>query len=442
MCVRYGAPVSAGRKLRVAYLTDHYPATSNTFVQREVRALRALGAEVHTFSTHRVGPEHVNSQDDRDAFATTHTLLPISPRTLAASQLRALVAAPSAYVATLAHAVRRGHGVRGRLWQLFYFAESVLLWHECSRRGLTHLHAHFTQPAADAALLLARLGRRAAPLEGWSWSFTAHGTDITETDQRTLAKKVEEASAVVCVSDYGRAQLMTLVPEKYWAKIRVVHCGIDLTRFPVVRRPHEAGARFRILTVGRLVAVKGQGLLIGAVAALVARGVDAELTIVGEGPRRAELEALALASGIADRVRLAGRVGQDDILQFYRSADVFALSSFAEGVPVVAMEAMATELPVVVPRVTGVPELVEDGRQGILVSPGRSDLLADALAELAGDPDRRARMGREGRRRVQEEFELGASARAMRDLLGPLADQPAEDGPTVRKPRAIATAST
>jgi glycosyltransferase involved in cell wall biosynthesis len=134
-------------------------------------------------------------------------------------------------------------------------------------------------------------------------------------------------------------------------------------------------------------------------------------------------------------------VGQDDILPFYRSADAFALSSFSEGVPVVMMEAMATELPVVAPRITGVPELVDDGRHGILVSPGRSDLLAEALGSLADDPERRARMGREGRRRVEDDFEVLASARQLRALLGRADVQPAADGVDVREPRPAASAS-
>jgi glycosyltransferase involved in cell wall biosynthesis len=166
-----------------------------------------------------------------------------------------------------------------------------------------------------------------------------------------------------------------------------------------------------------MVAVKGQAVLLAAVARLVHGDVDVELTIVGDGPLRSRLEAAAREHGIADRVRFAGRVGQDDILAFYEAADVFVLSSFAEGIPVVLMEAMATELPIVASRIHGIPELVEDFRHGLLVPAGRSDLLAAAVAELADDPARRASMGRAGRRQIAERFELGRSAERLADVL-------------------------
>lgn len=402
----------------IGYLTDCYPATSHTFVQREVLALRALGVDVRTFSTHRAGPEHVLSKDDRDAFATTFALLPVAPRALLRAHARALAEAPAAYLRTLASAVAAARSARARLWQLFYFAEAVILWRRCRAGGIRHVHAHFTRPAADAALLAARLGGRADASAPWTWSFSAHGADIYDTDATALAAKVRDARFVVCVSHYGRAELMKLVGEEHWPKLRVVRCGIDLTRYPPLgaRRANAAGP-LRILTVGRLVAVKGQAVLLDAFARLLASGVEAELTIVGDGPLRSELEAAAARAGVAERVRFAGRVGQDDLLAHYEAADVFVLTSVAEGIPVVLMEAMATELPVVASDITGIPELVADGEEGILVPAGRADLFAEALSVLAREPGRRAQMGRAGRRRVETEFELRRSADELRDVM-------------------------
>jgi colanic acid/amylovoran biosynthesis glycosyltransferase len=407
-----------GRPSGVAYLTDRYPALSHTFIQREVGALRELGIDVHTFSTHRVGPEHVLSQADREAFATTFAILPISPLRLARAHLRALTAAPCAYLGALGVALRLGRGARARLWQAFYFAEAVVLWLECSRRGLRHVHAHFTRPAADTALLTCELGRRAEPDAGWSWSFSAHGADIYDTDPRALADKVRHATAVVCVSDYGRDLLKTLVEEPHWPRLQVVRCGLDLARYPAIERRPRGPGPVRILTVGRLVPVKGQAVLLRALARMLQDGIDAELTIVGDGPLRASLETEAMELGIARRVRFAGRVGQDDILPFYESADIFALSSFAEGIPVVLMEAMATELPVVASRITAIPELVEDGRNGILVDARRDDQLADALVLLARDPQLRTEMGRAGREQVASRFQLRDAAVGLCEILG------------------------
>jgi glycosyltransferase involved in cell wall biosynthesis len=402
--------VSRSGAFPIGYLTDCYPATSHTFIQREILAMRALGVDVQTFSTHRAGPEHVLSQDDREAFATTFALLPVSLRAL----LRALADAPSAYVRTLAFALSLGRGARQRLWQSFYFAEAVLLWRQCRMRGIRHLHAHFTRPAADTALLAAHLGRLADHAATWTWSFSAHGTDIYDTDADALAAKVRDARFVICVSEYGRAQLRKLVEEEHWAKLRVVRCGIDLARYPSLdARAERAGYPLRILTVGRLVAVKGHSILLDAFARLLADNVDATLTIVGDGPLRSELEEVAKRLGIDDRVRLAGRIGQDDLLAYYEAADVFVLTSLAEGIPVVLMEAMATQLPVVASDITGIPELIRDGQEGILVPAACADRFAEALAALAQDPERRARMGRAARRRVEEEFELRRSAEEL-----------------------------
>jgi glycosyltransferase involved in cell wall biosynthesis len=386
----------------IAYITDHYPATSHTFIQREVLALRARGVDVRTFSIHRVGEEHVLSRADAEAFHTTYALLPPRRRDLLAAHSVALLRHPRAYIRTVAEALRiPATTPRARIWQLFYFGEAILLWWRCRREGIRHVHAHFASPGADVAHLFGRFARRTGRGAG-GWSFTAHGTDITDADQGVLAEKVRDADFVVCVSDHGRAQMMALVEEAHWDKIHVVHCGVDLGAFaPRPADPNPDSARpLRLLAVGRLVAVKGQGVLVEAVARLARDGVDVVATLVGDGPRRAGLEALARDLGVADRIQFAGRVGQDDIRRFYAEADVFCLPSFAEGIPVVLLEAMASGVPVVASRITGIPELIEDGRSGVLVPPGRRAALAAA-----------------GRRRVGADFEVEGSAERLRGVM-------------------------
>jgi len=400
----------------VGYITDQYPATSHTFVQREVLALRERDVDVRTFSIHRVGPEHVLSRVDRQEFETTCALLPPRLEHLVAAHLTALLSHPLAYPATLAYALRvPGRSPRVRLWQLFYFGEAILLWWRCRRLGIRHVHAHFTSPGADVAHMFGQFARRAHSGAA-TWSFTAHGADIPNTDERTLGAKVRDADFVVSVSDYGRSQLMMLVDEEHWEKIHVVRCGLDLNGY----RPNSRGSRngvTEILTVGRLVSVKGHGVLLEAIARLAESGEAVTATIVGDGPRRATLEQLARQLGIADRVSFAGRVGQDDIGRYYEDADVFCLPSFSEGLPVVLLEAMAHSVPVIASRIAGIPELIEDGRSGLLVPPGRADLLADALRSLVVDHARRAELGAEGRRRVHAEFQLDASAERLRELI-------------------------
>ncbi len=246
-----------------------------------------------------------------------------------------------------------------------------------------------------------------------------HGpTELFDVREHRLAEKTRRAQFVVCISDYARSQIMALTHASLWDRLHVVRCGIDLTRFEPTERTRTVGVP-EILSVGRAVPVKGQALLIAALAELVDdRGLEAVLTLAGDGPELPALRAQAQRLGVADLVTFAGATGQDEIGSFYQRAAIFALPSFAEGLPVVLMEAMATGLPVVASRITGVPELVEEGVSGLLVAPGRVDELAEALARLLSEtPERRAEMGRAGRTKVAAEFDIERSARELVGLF-------------------------
>jgi glycosyltransferase involved in cell wall biosynthesis len=181
-----------------------------------------------------------------------------------------------------------------------------------------------------------------------------------------------------------------------------------------------------VLCVGRLVGVKGQAVLLQALARLIADGVNVELAFVGDGPRGGHLRSEAERLGVSEAVTFTGAVGQDEIARWYRWADVFCLASFAEGVPVVLMEAMATGLPVVTTTIAGIPELVEHGRSGLLVPPGRADLLASALGTLVADPAMRAEMGAHGRAAVIAGFAQRECAARLLEVLS--ADQRSRSG--------------
>ena len=249
-----------------------------------------------------------------------------------------------------------------------------------------HLHAHLANVAADICWLACCFGRTAEPAQDWAWSFTMHGpTELYSTERFNLARKVDKADGVICISQYTRSQLMYLSDAANWAKLRVVHCGADLARYPY-RPPRPPDGKLSVLCVARLAPQKGLDILVRAIGALVAGGTDAQLTIVGSGPLEVSLRRSAERLGIAGRVSFTGAVGQDDMAGYYAKADVFCLPSLAEGLPVVLMEAMATGRPVVATRIMGIPELVEEGASGFLVAPGDIDELAGALGELAGFP--------------------------------------------------------
>ncbi len=403
--------------MRIAYLVSRFPAISHTFILREVLALRRLGVEIETFSIRRTDPRELLSAADREAFAATDAIVAPRPLALATAHATALLSRPLRYATTLLLALRLSPpGLKGLVWQLFYFVEAIVLWHRCVQREVHHVHAHFANVATDVALLAAEFGG-----ERWSWSFTMHGSaEFYDVARHRLPEKVERADFVVCISHFCRSQLMGFVTESHWPKLRVVRCGVDADAFSPVGGREERSGPTRVLHVGRLVQVKGQAILLEALAELVRSGLDITATLVGDGPKRAELERLATELGIAGRVTFTGSVGQDQIRSYYAAADIFCLPSFAEGVPVVLMEAMASGLPVIGTRVTGVPELVEHGVSGLLATPGRTDEIVAALRRLASAPHLRASMGEAGREQVIAEFDLRTSAEQLGEIFGEL----------------------
>lgn len=402
--------------MRLAYLVGGYPAVSHTFILREVRGLRARGVEIETISIHRANPDQLLTEAEREEYAGTHSVLPPRWPELIRAHVLAAGRAPGRYISTFGLALRMGKpSLRGMLWQLFYFAEAMAVWRHCRSLGIRHLHAQFTSQVTDIALLIAHYEGSADPR--WSWSFTVHGPDeFYEVSRFNLAAKVQRADFVVCISHFARSQLMALVPEQHWSKISIVRCGVDPAVFEPVRREAKADAT-EILCIGRLVAVKGQALVIEAVSTLSSRGLDARATIVGAGPTRDRLEALAAKLGVGDRIAFTGAVGQDRIRELYAAADVFCLPSFAEGVPVVLMEAMAMEVPVVTSRIMGIPELVEDGVNGLLIAPGDVAGLDAALERLARDPAERRRLGEAGRSKIVAEYALDTSVERLEQLF-------------------------
>jgi glycosyltransferase involved in cell wall biosynthesis len=402
--------------VRFAVICSRYPAVSHTFIRREVRALRALGVDVSTFAVRRAAPEDALSAADREELATTHAILPAGP-SLARAHLRALLRHPGAWAGTLLRAMRLSPGTpRGTLWQLFYFAEAVILWHELRRRGIRHVHAHFADVSSDLALLATDLGNRADG-GGWSWSLAMHGpAQLHGVREHRVAEKVADAAFTACVSDHLRSQLMLVTPPEQWPSLHLLRTGVDPELFKPNGRPRGSS---RVLTVARLVPGKGIDVLLGALARLNGGGLAVEADVVGDGPDRERLAGRIRELGLDGRVRLHGPASQERVRELLAGATVFCLPSFSEGVPVVLMEAMASGVPVVATRITGVPELVEEERSGVLVPPGRADLLADALERvLRATPAERDEMGAAGRARVEAEFNTARSAERMLELLG------------------------
>jgi glycosyltransferase involved in cell wall biosynthesis len=403
--------------VRVAYVTTGYPFVSHTFILNEVSALRELGVDVHTFAVTRSPDEEIRSSADREARDTTYAIRPPRLWHFLRAHLRAVSTAPERYSRTLRLALAMGKGSpRDRLWHLLYFAQAVVLFDECRRRRVRHVHAHFANVASDLALLAATLG---GAEDGWRWSFTMHGpTEFYDVQQYRLAEKTRRADCVVCISLFARSQLMGLVEVSEWGKLQVVHCGVDTTRFRPASFATDANdAALRVLNVGRLVPEKGQAVLLRAVAEVARHGIAVDVRIAGSGPEEARLRRTAVEEGVAGSTTFLGALSHDQVRAEMAAADLLCLPSFAEGVPVVLMEGMSSGIPVVATRIMGIPELVEDGVSGLTVAPGDAAALSGALEALARDPSRRAEFALRGRERVLAEFDVHGCAQQLRDVF-------------------------
>ena len=395
----------------VAYLTGEYPRATDTFIQREVAALRTLGLEVETCSIRRTGAQHLVGPEQQSEAARTFFTLEAAknPARLVMAHLRAMTRAPGRYFSTLALAWRTApKGVRGHAYQAIYFAEAGVLADHLRRLNVRHLHNHIAEAAGTVAMLAARLA-------GIPFSFTLHGPGIFYDPYRwRLDQKIHRAAFVACISNFARAQAMNLSARADWHKLRIVHCGVDPALY---QRDKTRAPGKHLLFVGRLAAVKGVPVLFQAFADVLQAHPDATLTLIGDGPERVGLEAEAAHLGLADKVRFSGYQSQDAVAGALARADIFVLPSFAEGVPVVLMEAMATGLPVVATAVGGVSELVDHRESGLLVPPGDKQALAQALTGLLDDPALRADMGRAGRAKVTAEFDSQREAAKLAELL-------------------------
>lgn len=390
--------------MKLAYLTGEYPRASDTFIQREVAALRDLGHDVLTCSIRTTGAEHLVGPEQRAEHATTFKVLDAckSPARLLCAHLR-WMRHPARYLRTLKLAWDTApKGIKGRLYNLIYFLEAGVLADELARHGVEHLHNHIAKASCTVAML-------ASGLSGIPYSFTLHGPDIFfEPHHWRIDEKAARAAFVACISDFCRSQLMCFADQAHWDRFHIVHCGVDPARYQTA--PHEGQD---ILFVGRLAAVKGVPVLLEAIADLHKTFKDSRVTLIGDGPDRAALE--AQARGLP--VEFLGYKSQAEVAEALARTDLFVLPSFAEGVPVVLMEAMASGVPVVTTQIAGVPELVRDHHAGLLVPPGDSAALSRAIATLLANPEARAKFGAEGRAKIEAEFNITREAAWLSDLF-------------------------
>jgi colanic acid/amylovoran biosynthesis glycosyltransferase len=388
---------------RISYIINQYPKVSHSFIRREILALEQQGFEVQRIALRGWNEAVADPEDviekNRTQYVLKAGLFPVALATLSAA-----FTAPARFLAALTLALKMAkHADRSWPYHLVYLAEACTLLPWVRQFNSSHLHAHFGTNGAEVAMLAHVLG-------GPVYSFTVHGPEEFDKPQFIgLSEKIRRAKFVVAISSYGRSQLYRWVAHAQWAKVQIVHCGLE-SAFHSISPTDPPDVR-KLVCVGRLCEQKGQLLLIQSMALLAHRGVVFELVLAGDGEMRQDVEALVARHGLQRQVRITGWIGSAQVRTEILNSRALVLPSFAEGLPVVIMEAMALRRPVLATAIAGIPELVKSGECGWLFAAGAVDELADAIANCLGTPvEQLAQMGRQAYNRVLVRHDIDSEA--------------------------------
>jgi glycosyltransferase involved in cell wall biosynthesis len=380
---------------------------SETFILNEFLELRRQGMKVDMYAI--MDPDEQRSHPE--ALALVPEVVYLQTGSIWASlpsALRTVRRHPWGVVRALGWVMTRHSVAAARNW-----VHAMVLVDRLGERAPAHLHAHFLHSPAAIAFI-------ARKMSGQRYSLTGHAKDIYTTLPENVQMRCREAEFVTTCTEANRRHLVEELGLRA-SQVRLCRHGVDLDRFSAERRDPQLG---RILSIGRLVEKKGFDVLVRGCGELRRRGIDFELRIVGTGPLRDALLALAKEEGIAERVQLPGSMSQAEVAAELAAAEVFALTPMVmpdgdrDGIPNVVLEAMAAGVPVVASAVSGIPEVIEDGVTGRLVAPRRPSLLADALTEVLADAPLRARLAEAGRRFVSEECAWPRAVVPLRELFG------------------------
>lgn len=396
--------------MRIAYLTTQYPKVSHTFIRRELREIERRGHFILRLAIRRADAAIVDPADLEESGRTTQCMAQPRRRLLGGA-LSTFLSRPIRFLRAMKMALDMGHrSERGLLRHLAYLVEAGWMLKGLRRHRIEHVHVHFGTNATAVARLVRCLG-------GPPYSFTIHGPNEFDSPRSwRLEDKQADAAFVVAITDYCSAQLRRWARPEDWSKIHVVHCGVS-EKFFRECEPIEPTSR-RLVCVGRLCAQKGQLLLVEAVGRLCHEGLEPQLVLAGDGEMKPAIERRIDELGLREQVRITGWIGEADVRKELLAARAMVLPSFAEGLPVVIMEALALSRPVISTYVAGIPELVRPGETGWLVPAGNVEDLADAMREaLLAPVEQLDRMGASGRRRVRELHDVAVEAGRLERLL-------------------------
>ncbi|WP_103334272.1 glycosyltransferase [Pseudotabrizicola formosa] len=401
--------------MKIGYLVNTYPRGSLTFIRREILALERQGWEIHRFALRSDRAALVDPADLAEDARTEH-ILDLGAGKLMMSALGWIAQHPLGALRALGLALRCGGradgvtaGTGGRLRHLIYLMEAAHLARRCHDLRLTHVHAHFGTNSTTVAMLSALMG-------GPEYSFTVHGPEEFDAPRALcLGVKADRATFTVAVSSFGRSQLCRWSAAETWPRLHVVHCGLEPWRFPDPAPMPEGGPH--LVAIGRLSEQKGFALLIEAVARAVQALPGLQLTLVGDGDLRPQIEAAIARHALARHVTLTGWLDEARVREALGRAQALVVPSFAEGLPVVIMEAMAAGRPVIATSIAGIPELVTP-ESGWLVPAGSAAALAQAMQDMASTPpERLSAMGRAARLRVLDRHDINREAEKLTELF-------------------------
>ncbi len=357
----------------IVYVVSQYPAISHTFILGEVNGLIARGLNVHVASINQPDrPYDKLTPLEQEAHKSTTFVKSTLAKKLPIVFLNALLSSPTGFFSALGKSLHAGLRYPSTLVKhIAYWLEAMVVADKATTQKAQQLHAHFSTQGCTVAML-------ASTMTGIPFSLTVHGPDeFYQVNEQHLEEKFAAANFIVCISDFARSQVMKFSPFDQWPKCYVNNLGVDASLF----RPDKQKSNSRpvLLCVGRLVNAKGQGVLVEAAKILADKNMAFEIRFVGDGPDREALETFTHDNQLQRYITFLGKVNHDQVQLLQREADIFVLPSFAEGIPIVLMEAMASGTPCVTTHITGIPELFTHEKDGLLVRPGNANMLADSL---------------------------------------------------------------
>jgi colanic acid/amylovoran biosynthesis glycosyltransferase len=394
--------------LKIAYFINHYPKVSHSFIRREIQALERQGFDVQRIALRGWDDSLPDTQDQSERERTRYVLQQ-GAWALIFPTLRTLFFSPLRFFEAVSLAIRMSHDSdRSLPYHLIYVAEACRMIPWLAEFGARHVHAHFGTNSTEVAMLAHVLG-------GPSYSFTVHGPDEFLRPMG-LDEKIRRSKFAVAISSFGRSQLCLRSRYEDWPKVKVVHCGLEKSFYDGATT--QPAVTPRLVCVGRLCEAKGQLLLVEAAAGLAARGIPFELVLAGDGPMRQAIETLIEKHALRSHVRITGWISSSAVRDEILAARALVLPSFAEGLPVVIMEAMALHRPVLTTYIAGIPELVRHGEDGWLIPAGSVEELMDAMQDCLSKPARELQtLGEAGYERVLSRHSIDTEAEKLAELF-------------------------